>query len=427
MIYLPLSHRVSILILLINLLQKSSFTPFCIITTSFKGVFNRLCTHIQAFYSIIIFLVPSHGCLIMSSNNNNKDIRRETLNDPKRPIIPPAHASETPSPIDLEDLALPLRLRSNHVPMLQRQQDSSLASTINRTVASLPIRIKSGRDSSEMPPFTLAAAEELSPQRRFEESQLNTKRYIEQTMEQNHGILDEVDNQILALQNDVPPESYPSRPVSPSNREDEISNAQLSSAHNVKPRARLESVASRASRTLTASRKHRRRLAEEFASAASATAASRMEAHKKNLRRQAQHHKKLKKAPMDDLVEEFKITLGDIGIDLTDADLYEKLIYEKSIQGGMTVEESTTESMDTTVDTIDTQETVVPPTPAVDPGFQTSARWRQRGPAGLSKARWASNRYRAKKNVKKTERWLAATPEERELIEKEAADSIVYM
>ncbi|ESZ97898.1 hypothetical protein SBOR_1715 [Sclerotinia borealis F-4128] len=62
-----------------------------------------------------------------------------------------------------------------------------------------------------------------------------------------------------------------------------------------------------------------------------------------------------------------------------------------------------------------------------EPTFQVSERWRQRGAAGLAKARWASQRYQAKKRVRKTATWLVATPERRNRMELEAADAIPFI
>ncbi|KAI9641280.1 hypothetical protein NHQ30_010081 [Ciborinia camelliae] len=164
-------------------------------------------------------------------------------------------------------------------------------------------------------------------------------------------------------------------------------------------------------------RRGRRPRAEEFASAA--TAADRVAAFVTNRRRNekklAQAHKKqgYDVKEMQDWQNKFKSN----GVSLTRHDWYGTEFYGQSHRGGTTVAG--------TEDTMDLDDEEAPPAPK--PDFETSIRWKQRGAAGLAKARWASARYKAKKKVMKTAAWLEATPEERERMETEARDSVAFV
>ncbi|KAF7876746.1 hypothetical protein EAF04_001830 [Stromatinia cepivora] len=230
--------------------------------------------------------------------------------------------------------------------------------------------------------------------------------------------------------------NYPPVPT-PATQRGTTSGDQTASPLHGRRHNRRESAASRNERTLTRGRRHRRRLAEEFAPAATSTAHA--VAHNNSTRRENRRNKNSvkKKVVLDDHVQEWVTVLDSVDVTVSYEDMYEQLVYQKSYSRGTTIEKikdmtingSEDASVDGTDDTTDTYggEQQIPPAPPADPGFPVSQRWRQRGPAGLAKARWATARYNAKKKVKKTDAWLAATPEEREEIERVAADAIIYI
>lgn len=171
----------------------------------------------------------------------------------------------------------------------------------------------------------------------------------------------------------------------------------------------------RRSRRSTLGRKRPR--AEDFAPAA--TTAQRVLAHIRKTNREERNRKRAHKESGCDveMMAGWDSVLDSNDVDVGGEDYYGHW-YGRSERGAATVD-GTEDTMN-----LDREETPAPP---ADPGFQVSERWKQRGPAGQAKARWASNRYQAKKRVKKTDRWLAASPEERLAIETEAADAVPFM
>ncbi|KAB8293385.1 hypothetical protein EYC80_007705 [Monilinia laxa] len=124
-----------------------------------------------------------------------------------------------------------------------------------------------------------------------------------------------------------------------------------------------------------------------------------------------------KRGDSDELVGPWNRFFDEIDIQVTDKDWWGTNIYAKSQRGGTTV--------DGTEDSMDLEDEEEPP--SADPDFPISQRWKQRGPEGPAKARWATARYQAKKRVKRTPAWLTATPEAREMMERTAADAIPFI
>lgn len=196
--------------------------------------------------------------------------------------------------------------------------------------------------------------------------------------------------------------------------------------------ARRDPLPSGAMREPSPARARRRPRAEEYA--ATATAADHQAAFLSRRRRrerlQAGSSRQVqpregnrpsksltKRGDSDELVAPWNRFFDEIDIQVTDKDWWGTNIYAKSQRGGTTVD-GTEDSMD-----LDDEEDPA----SADPDFPVSQRWKQRGAEGPAKARWATSRYQAKKRVKKTPAWLAATPEARVAMERAAADAIPFM
>ncbi|KAG4025502.1 hypothetical protein MFRU_056g00170 [Monilinia fructicola] len=196
--------------------------------------------------------------------------------------------------------------------------------------------------------------------------------------------------------------------------------------------ARRDPLPSGAMREPSPARARRRPRAEEYA--ATATAADHQAAFLSRRRRrerlQAGSSRQVqpregnrpsksltKRGDSDELVAPWNRFFDEIDIQVTDKDWWGTNIYAKSQRGGTTVD-GTEDSMD-----LDDEEDPA----SADPDFPVSQRWKQRGAEGPAKARWATSRYQAKKRVKKTPAWLAATPEARVAMERAAADAIPFI
>ncbi|APA13985.1 predicted protein [Sclerotinia sclerotiorum 1980 UF-70] len=142
------------------------------------------------------------------------------------------------------------------------------------------------------------------------------------------------------------------------------------------------SAASRNEKTLTPGRRHRQRLAEEFASAATST--SHATAHNNSARRENGINRNFlkKKVVLDDHVKEWVTALDSIDVIFEYKDLYEKLVYQKchcrgpavdGIEDAMTngYRDATVRGTDDTSDT-DDDEQQIPPAPPADLGLQVS-------------------------------------------------------
>ncbi|KAF7944911.1 uncharacterized protein EAE97_005544 [Botrytis byssoidea] len=190
-----------------------------------------------------------------------------------------------------------------------------------------------------------------------------------------------------------------------------------------------ESAKSRANRNSVGGQRNRARRAEDFAPPPGAmTAADVMTVHENNVRRRNKRYKRagIKQRPLDDIEQDVVNTLNELGVPIDANDMYLQEVYSHR---DTTLDGSLNESADSTIDTMDTDETVVPPPSGLpeEPDFPTSARWRERGPDGQARARWASARWRAKKKVQATEAWRNATKEERRAMETKVKDALVFI
>ncbi|TGO44693.1 hypothetical protein BOTNAR_0764g00010 [Botryotinia narcissicola] len=158
------------------------------------------------------------------------------------------------------------------------------------------------------------------------------------------------------------------------------------------------------------------------------TAADVMAVHENNVRRRNKRYKRagIKQRPLDDIEQDVVNTLNELGVPIDANDMYLQEVYSHR---DTTLDGSLNESADSTIDNRDTDETVVPPPSGLpeEPDFPTSARWRERGPDGQARARWASARWRAKKKVQATEAWKNATKEERKAMENKVKDALVFI
>lgn len=192
---------------------------------------------------------------------------------------------------------------------------------------------------------------------------------------------------------------------------------------------RRESATSKTNRTSVRNQRNRARRAEDFAPPPGAmTAADVMAVHENNIRRKNKRYKRagIKQPPLDDIEQDVLNTLNEHGVPIDANDMYLQEVFSHR---DTTLDGSLNEFADSTIDTIDTNETVVPLPSGLpeEPDFPTSARWRERGPEGQAKARWASARWRAKKKVQATEAWKNATKEERKAMEIEVKNAHVFM
>ncbi|KAF7956489.1 hypothetical protein EAE96_003828 [Botrytis aclada] len=226
----------------------------------------------------------------------------------------------------------------------------------------------------------------------------------------------------------IPSEDFSASPTPTPQQEVLLENRERST-----PRAgrqtKRESAKSRANETVTAGRRRRARRAEDFAPPPGAmTAADAMAVHENNIRRRNKRYKKagIQHPLLDDIEQDVVNTLNELDVPIDINDMYLQEVYS---QRDTTLDGSLNESADSTVDTMDTDETIVPLSSSLpeEPGFPTSARWRERGPEGQARARWASARWRAKRKVRKTEAWQEATPDEREEMEIAAANALVFI
>ncbi|KAF5874680.1 uncharacterized protein Bfra_004695 [Botrytis fragariae] len=225
----------------------------------------------------------------------------------------------------------------------------------------------------------------------------------------------------------VPSEDFSASPT-PTPQEVLLEN-RAPSTPRAGPKTRRQSATSRANKTSAAGRRNRARRAEDFAPPPGAmTAADVIAVHENNIRRRNKRYKRagIKHPPLDDIEQDVVDTLNELGVPIDVNDMYLQQVYSNR---DTTLDGSLNESADSTIDTMDTDETVVPLPPSLpeEPDFPTSARWRDRGPDGQARARWGSARWRAKGKVRKTQAWKDATQDEREAMEIAAADALVFI
>ncbi|KAM0132085.1 hypothetical protein ACHAP3_006521 [Botrytis cinerea] len=226
----------------------------------------------------------------------------------------------------------------------------------------------------------------------------------------------------------VPPEDFSASPT-PTPQQEVLLENRAPSTPRAGRQAKRESAKSRAHGASTAGRRRRARRAEDFAPPPGAmTAADIMAVHENNIRRRNKRYKKagIKPPVLDDIEQDVVDTLNELGVPIDFNDMYLQQVYSNR---DTTLDGSLDESADSTVDTMDTDETIVPLPPSLpaEPDFPTSARWRERGPDGQARARWGSARLRAKKKVQKTDAWKEATKDERDAMEAAAADALVFI
>ncbi|TGO24535.1 hypothetical protein BPAE_0100g00030 [Botrytis paeoniae] len=226
----------------------------------------------------------------------------------------------------------------------------------------------------------------------------------------------------------VPSEHFSASPT-PTPQQEVLLENRAPSTPRVGRQIRRESATSRTNKTSTAGRRRRAKRAEDFAPPPGAmTAADVMAVHENNIRRRNKRYKRagIKHPPLDDIEQDVVDTLNELGVPIDVNDMYLQQVYSNR---DTTLDGSLNESADSTIDTMDTDETVVPLPPSLseEPYFQTSARWRDRGPDGQARVRWVSARWRAKGKVRKTQAWKDATQDEREAMEIAAADALVFI
>ena len=226
----------------------------------------------------------------------------------------------------------------------------------------------------------------------------------------------------------VPPEDFSASPT-PTPQQEVLLENRAPSTPRAGRQAKRESAKSRAHGPSTAGRRRRARRAEDFAPPPGVmTAADVMAVHENNIRRRNKRYKKagIKPPVLDDIEQDVVDTLNELGVPIDFNDMYLQQVYSNR---DTTLDGSLDESADSTIDTMDTDETIVPLPPSLpaEPDFPTSARWRERGPDGQARARWGSARLRAKKKVQKTDAWKEATKDERDAMEAAAADALVFM
>ncbi|TGO31658.1 hypothetical protein BHYA_0453g00010 [Botrytis hyacinthi] len=226
----------------------------------------------------------------------------------------------------------------------------------------------------------------------------------------------------------VPSEDFSASPT-PTLQQELLFENRAPSTPRAGRQTRREYATFKANRTSVGGQRHRARRAEDFAPPPGAmTAADVMAIHENNIRRRNKRYKRagIKQPPLDDIKQDVVNTLNELGVSIDTNDMYLQEVYSHR---DTTLDGSLNESADSTIDTMDTDETVVPPPSSLpeEPNFPTSARWRERGPDGQARARWASARWRAKKKVQATEAWKDATKEERKAMEIKVKDAHVFV
>ncbi|TGO81905.1 hypothetical protein BPOR_0976g00030 [Botrytis porri] len=226
----------------------------------------------------------------------------------------------------------------------------------------------------------------------------------------------------------VPSEDF-SASSTPTVQQEDLLENRAASTPRASRQKRRESATSRTNKTSAAGRRLRARRAEDFAPPPGAmTAADVMAVHENNIRRRNKRYKRagIKHPVLDDIEQDVVDTLNELGVPIDINDMYLQQVYSNR---DTTLDGSLNESADSTIDTMDTDETVVPLSSSLpeELDFPTSARWRERGPNGQARARWGSARWRAKGKVRKTQAWKDATEDEREAMEIAAADALVFI